>query len=88
MSKELVDRLRAVDVSWSEVGELCAEAAAEITRLRAELAGRDAEIAAWLNKRADEDRPFDLPRHEGPWVFLAEAAAAIQSGAYRETRDD
>ena len=31
---DLVERLRSVDISWSQVGEDCAEAADEIERLR------------------------------------------------------
>lgn len=38
MSDDLVKRLRAVDISWSQVGEDCAAAADEIERLRTALA--------------------------------------------------
>jgi len=31
---DIVDRLRTVDISWSQEGEWCAEAADEIVRLR------------------------------------------------------
>lgn len=31
---DIVDRLRTVDISWSQEGELCAEAADEIIKLR------------------------------------------------------
>jgi len=31
---DIVDRLRTVDISWSQEGEWCAEAADEIERLR------------------------------------------------------
>jgi hypothetical protein len=31
---DIVDRLRTVDISWSQEGEWCAEAADEITKLR------------------------------------------------------
>lgn len=31
---DIVERLRGVDISWSQAGELCAEAADEIERLR------------------------------------------------------
>jgi len=31
---DIVDRLRTVDISWSQEGEWCAEAADEIKRLR------------------------------------------------------
>lgn len=51
-AKALVERLRSVDVSWSETGEWCAEAADRIEALTAEveqarLAER-AAIVAWL----------------------------------------
>ena len=53
--KELVARLRSVDISWSQTGEWCAEAAdmidaqaAEIERLRAGVAEERARIAALL----------------------------------------
>ena len=36
-AKELVERLRSVDISWSETGEWCAEAADRIERLEAAL---------------------------------------------------
>lgn len=36
VEQSLVERLRSVDISWSETGEWCAEAAAEIERLTAE----------------------------------------------------
>lgn len=39
---DIVERLRSVDISWSEVGEWCAEAADEIERLR-ENAEQDAK---------------------------------------------
>ena len=35
-SSDVLERLRLVDISWSETGELCAEAAATIERLSAE----------------------------------------------------
>lgn len=31
---DIVDRLRTVDISWNQEGELCAEAADEIIKLR------------------------------------------------------
>ena len=31
---DIVERLKTVDISWSQEGELCAEAADEIERLR------------------------------------------------------
>jgi len=34
MSDDLVKRLRAVDISWSQVAEVCSAAADEIERLR------------------------------------------------------
>lgn len=37
---DLIERLRSVDISWSETGEWCAEAADEIERLTAELERR------------------------------------------------
>jgi hypothetical protein len=54
--KALVERLRSVDVSWSETGEWCAEAAdriealsAEIERLRGALRGIDEHCQTGLN---------------------------------------
>ena len=35
---DIVERLRSIDISWSEHGEWCAEAADEIERLRASMA--------------------------------------------------
>jgi hypothetical protein len=35
---DIVERLRQIDISWSEHGEWCAEAADEIERLRASMA--------------------------------------------------
>ena len=35
---DIVERLRSIDISWSEHGEWCAEAADEIERLRKEMA--------------------------------------------------
>jgi len=39
---DIVDRLRTVDISWSQEGEWCAEAADEIKRLR--LANSDLQM--------------------------------------------
>jgi len=39
---DIVDRLRTVDISWSQEGEWCAEAADEIERLR--LANSDLQM--------------------------------------------
>ena len=37
MTDDLIERLRSVDVSWSETGEWCAEAADRIEALTAEV---------------------------------------------------
>ncbi len=53
MSDDLVKRLRAVDISWSQVGEDCAAAADEIERLNAE----NARLREALEKIAALDVP-------------------------------
>ena len=50
---DIVDRLRTVDISWSQEGEWCAEAADEIERLR--LANSDLQM--WFDyARTECDR--------------------------------
>lgn len=46
----LVERLRSVDISWSELGEWCAEAADRITTLEAENAKLRADNAALVEE--------------------------------------
>lgn len=90
--KDIVERLRTVDVSWSQVGEWCAEAAAEIASLRAALAARDAEIAAWLRDGATfahamADQHGNAPSSTALRTqadTFATAADAIASGQYRQ----
>lgn len=43
---DLVERLRSVDISWSETGEWCAEAADRIERLTADLHAAMSELNA------------------------------------------
>lgn len=99
---DIVERLRAglpqVDAQASvpecdegKVWAMFQEAAATIEALRAELAGRDAEIAAWLRTGAAgirKDSADGLWDDEGEanltaddWEFLA---TAIASGEYRK----
>ena len=50
---DIVDRLRTVDISWSQEAEWCAEAADEIIQLR-EHKNRSPELMVWFaeeNKR-------------------------------------
>lgn len=41
---DLIERLRSVDVSWSEVGEWCAEAAAALTADAERIAALEGEV--------------------------------------------
>lgn len=56
-SDHLVQRLRSVDVSWSETGEWCAEAADRITQLEAEVARLRRNVKGWVewHRRCDAD---------------------------------
>lgn len=62
--------------------------AAEIERLRAELAARDAEIAAWLRALAHADKlqialgAIFVRTHA--WEIAEDLATAIASGEYRK----
>ena len=50
---DIVDRLRTVDISWSQEGEWCAEAADEIIQLRKDN-NKSHELMVWFveeNKR-------------------------------------
>ena len=64
---DIVERLRSVDISWSELGEVCAAAADEIERLRAAPSAPPNEVTRtaperiWLqvsNDAYDCDQPF------------------------------
>jgi hypothetical protein len=44
---DIVDRLRTVDISWSQEGEWCAEAADEIIKLR-EDKNKSHELMVWF----------------------------------------
>ena len=84
-----------------EAATLIETQAAELERLGAELAGRDAEIAAWLRKGTDTYPHGTYARCRelhAYWtdaadmiergVYRGNAATAIASGAYRETEGD
>lgn len=57
-SDDLVERLRSVDVSWSETGEWCAEAADRIEALEARVAELE-DVAGDLLTRFDPWSPHD-----------------------------
>lgn len=67
MTDTLVERLRAVDVSWSETGEWCAEAADRIIVLEADVA------------RLREALELLLARSEVVRVLAAEQAEKMPS---------
>lgn len=48
-SDDLVERLRSVDVSWSETGEWCAEAADRIEALEAEITALSDPVVVHVN---------------------------------------
>ena len=49
IEKALVERLRSVDISWSQIGEWCAEAADVIEALTYELERLQAALA-WMER--------------------------------------
>jgi len=56
---DIVERLRQIDISWSEHGEWCAEAADEIERLRRDVEEANArayvmakEVTLWQSRAA------------------------------------
>jgi hypothetical protein len=56
---DIVQRLRQIDISWSEHGEWCAEAADEIERLRRDVEEANArayvmakEVTLWQSRAA------------------------------------
>jgi len=51
---DIVERLRSIDISWSEHGEWCAEAADEIERLRK----ANITQARWLYEAQQENKLF------------------------------
>lgn len=57
---DIVDRLRTVDISWSQEGEWCAEAADEIIKLREE--NRMYWTRYWAMAQAFEQRGNALHR--------------------------
>lgn len=78
---DIVERLRSGrtfgNATWPE---LCNEAAAEIERLRAELAARDKEIADWLRSGEADDIVCTHP------AYLRDLADAIEAKEYRNTQ--
>ncbi len=58
MTDDLIARLRSVDVSWSETGEWCAEAADRIEALEARVAELE-DIAGDLLTRFEPWSPHD-----------------------------
>jgi hypothetical protein len=65
---DIVERLRTVDISWSETGEWCAEAADEIERLRWENANMEKlwgkSEGTWMEIRDNQDAEIELLRKE------------------------
>lgn len=88
--RDIVEQLMAGDLCDVE---LAPKAAALITSLRAELAGRDAEIIAWLQHTVNSTK-IDVA--EGLWAGIGEDADdfistlriiidGIERGAYKDT---
>ncbi len=88
-SGDLVERLRSVDISWSETGEWCAEAADLIEALEAEVKRlRKLTCATWFYMPDEGDRCWFSP-HEvidemydpepGNHVFEVECATSLPS---------
>jgi len=66
---DIVERLRSIDISWSEHGEWCAEAADEIERLRK----ANITQARWLYEAQRENQLFkDKVRQ---WLDIGKPAA-------------
>lgn len=65
---DIVERLRTVDISWSETGEWCVEAADEIERLRWENANMEKlwgkSEGTWMEIRDKQDAEIELLRKE------------------------
>ena len=79
---DIVERLRTVDIGWSETGEWCAEAADEIERLRMgnrlhlELAEiKEAEIE---RLRGALKEIVESARLVGDWLHVRIARAALK----------
>lgn len=62
---DLIERLRSVDVSWSEVGEWCAEAAAALTADAERIAALEDENAALKAIQADEGEMLTIAWMDG-----------------------
>jgi len=66
---DIVERLRSIDISWSEHGEWCAEAADEIEKLRE----TNIMQARWLYEAQRENQLFkDKVRQ---WLDIGKPAA-------------
>ena len=78
-SDDLVERLRSVDVSWSETGEWCAEAADRIEALEAENE-RLTDCLAKANAQAEH--------FEREWYLRADRIEALEAENERLRRED
>ena len=58
---DLIERLRSVDVSWSEVGEWCAEAAAALTADAERIAALEGEV----ERLREALRRIDTGKYDG-----------------------
>jgi len=85
---DIVKRLRQIDISWSEHGEWCAEAADEIELLRKQLAHSVNLGNSWMDEL---DRMREALRmwvkfweEDGDDVWLAEEAMEATRGLLRD----
>ena len=66
---DIVERLRSIDISWSEHGEWCAEAADEIEKLRE----TNIMQARWLYEAQQENKLFKEKVRQ--WLDIGKPAA-------------
>jgi len=66
---DIVDRLRTVDISWSQEGEWCAEAADEIEQLK--LANSDLQMHYDYAKTEHDKLKAEVQRLRGSLSFIS-----------------